>query len=240
MNKLFTQKQVSLSALIGGPIPSGILIFMNYWRLDKKEKARTALITTFVLTIVFFVVLFQLPEKILDSIPNTLFSALYAAIVYIYFRHYMTKEIEIGFNSGHTKASNWSVAWVTALGLIGTIAIIFVIVLIQPSFPGEKIEINGNEVYFSGESTKQDAEILASILFEIEYFGDGFENIAQVDKSGSKYFINIPLDKEVWNDSGVIEVFTNIKLVLEQEYGSSIELTFEHYTLNGKTERKTL
>jgi len=240
MDKLFTEKQVSLSALIGGPIPPGILIFMNYWRLGQKEKARLTLIATLALTTVFFVVMFQLPEEILDRIPNVLFSSLYAAIVYIYFRHYMAGEIETGFNSGHQKASNWSVTGVTALGLIGTIIIIFGIAIIQPAFPGEQIDFNGNEVYFSGESTKQDGEILSAILFEIEYFGDGYENIAHIDKSNSKYFVSIPLDKEVWNDSEVIEVFTNVKLVLEQEYRSPVEFTFEHYTLSGKTDRKTL
>jgi len=240
MDKLFTEKQVSISALIGGPIPPGILISLNYLRLGKEKEARIALLATLLLTFLFFLILYQLPDEVINKIPNLLFSSLYAAVVYVYYKYNMAKEIEIGFDLGHKKASNWSVTGITTLGLIGTLLIITGIVLVLPPFPGEKVDFNGNEVYYSNESTQHEAEILAAKLFEIEYFADEFENIAHLDKINDEMFITIPFDKDFWYEADIISIFIDAKLELEEEYHLPINLSFEHYTLDGKTETKTL
>ncbi len=240
MNKLFTEKQVSISALIGGPIPPGILISLNYLRLGKEKEAKIAFFTTLLLTFLFFLVLYQLPDEVIDEIPGFLFSSLYAAIVYVYYRYYMAKEINIGFDAGHKKASNWVVAGITTLGLIGTLLLIAGMVLVLPPFPGEEVDFNGNKIYYSNESTQHEAEILAAKLFEIEYFADEFENIAHLDKINDEMFITVPFDKDFWYDADIISIFVNAKLELEEEYHLPTNFSFEHYTLDGKTETKIL
>ncbi|MEO0552114.1 MAG: hypothetical protein AAF149_02870 [Bacteroidota bacterium] len=64
--KLFSEKQVDVSAFLGGSIPPGLLIYRNYKALGKDKEAYIALAATFVFAILFFYSILQIPQEILD------------------------------------------------------------------------------------------------------------------------------------------------------------------------------
>ena len=105
--KLFSEKQVDVSAFLGGPIPPGLLIYRNYKALGKDKEAYIALAATFVFTILFFYALLQIPQEILDKVPNILFTAFYAVLVFIFFRHFMAKDVEAAYGE-FTTSVTWS------------------------------------------------------------------------------------------------------------------------------------
>ena len=92
--KLYTKKQAYISAALAGPIPPGILIYLNYKRLGKNREARLALLGTFIFTGVLFYALFQIPEEISDKIPSVIFSALYSFVVYFFYHNYLSPHIK--------------------------------------------------------------------------------------------------------------------------------------------------
>lgn len=116
--RLYSQKAITLSAFIGGPLAAGILIRRNSLNLKREKEGRMALAISIAFTILLSAGLISIPEDILDKIPSALIPGLYIGIIYlivnkihgpILIRH---KEEEGLFYS------NWKAAGIGAIALI--------------------------------------------------------------------------------------------------------------------------
>ena len=78
--RFFNEQQSSLAAVLAGPIPAGILIYLNYKTFQKDREAYITLGITLIMTFLLFAALFQLPEEIIDRIPKSLEGLIFAKI----------------------------------------------------------------------------------------------------------------------------------------------------------------
>lgn len=238
-NKIFTEKQVDLSAFLAGPIPAGLLIYKNYRALGKEKQAYIALASSLIFTILFFYIIFQLPEHIIDETPSFVFSALYGILVFIFFRKFLAKDVNEALELGAEKGSNWSVAGLTIVGLLINLAIIFGLAFYQPFYEGQLLEVNGNELYYDENVSEEDINKLVR-AFEDDFFADAFGNTARLQIINGKYYITMVVDETLWNDQEIINSYTSLKWILEIEYNKPTHLKFESINLTGKSIYKEL
>ena len=59
--KFYTEKQTAIAAALAGPIPAGILIFLNYRALGKDREAIVSLAFTLFFSTIIFSLIFYLP-----------------------------------------------------------------------------------------------------------------------------------------------------------------------------------
>ncbi|MEP5612313.1 MAG: hypothetical protein ABJP45_08685 [Cyclobacteriaceae bacterium] len=236
--KIFSEKQVDISAFLAGPIPPGILIYQNYKALGKDRQANISLATTLIFTIIFFYAMLQIPEEILDKIPNFAFSAFYGLIVFLFFRRFMAKDVTAALESGTQKRSNWSVAGITILGLVLNLGIILGLSIDQPFYEGEVVTVKGNELYYSPNVSKGDVNKLLKQFESQDFFGQDYGNIARLELIGDEYYITMVVEEQLWADEGIISYVTSLKWLMEVEFGKPTNLKLESISLAGNTKTK--
>ncbi len=237
MNKKFySEKQTALSAALAGPIPAGILIYLNYRALGKEKEA----LVTLIATVLLFFIIFQIPEETIHKIPNIVFTAFYGLFVYWFYHRYMVDDILKAMDEGGQKGSHWTVVGVSIIGLVITLAIIFGMASVQPFYPGEVIQQNGNELFYDSDIPYEDAQKLVNVLSEKDFFGPDYGNIARLELINDEYRITLVFDSEFWSDSEVISYFTSIKWLMEIEFDRKTNMRLESVSLSGKSSFKEI
>ena len=239
--KLFTEKQVDISAFLAGPIPPGLLIYHNYKALGKEKQAYITLAATLIFTITFFYILFQLPEEIVDKVPDFVFTAFYGLLVFLFFRNFLADDIEKAIEEGAEKKSNWSVAGFTILGFVINMVIIFGIAIDQPFYEGEVLIIEGNELYYDADQvTEEDANKLIDHFYTVGFFGPDYGNISRLQFINNSYEITMLIDEQVWNDEELITTLTSLKWLIEADLGKPTKLKLESVSLSGTSKFKEI
>lgn len=159
--KLFTEKQISISAFLGGPIPPGILIYKNLVRLNKEKEAYITLAATLIFTTGLVYTLIAIPNSIFEKIPSQLSPTVIGLIFWVLYHFLLAHQIKAELESGSIKESNWRVAGATVIGIVLYLGIAVGIGFSQPPFPGDKISFNENEIYFDQNTSKEDVKKLA-------------------------------------------------------------------------------
>ncbi|MCG8386686.1 MAG: hypothetical protein MJA30_14145 [Cytophagales bacterium] len=238
--KLFTEKQVDISALLAGPIPPGLLIYKNYKTLGKDKQAYIALGSTFMFTILFFYGLLQLPQEVIDKVPSLVFTAIYGILIFIFFRIFMAKDVNAAIEAGAEKGSNWSVAGLTILGLALNLVIIVGLALDQPFYEGEVLDVNGNDLYYDPSVPMTDVKKLAAQLQSNDFFGADYDNIARLQLINDKYQVTMVVDEQFWIDEDIINSLVSMKWIMEVEFGKPTGLRLESVSLPGTSKYKDL
>lgn len=240
--KFYSEKQIYASAFFGGPIPPGILIYKNLKRLGDSRKASLSLFLTFLFSVLVFYGIMQLPDSVINKIPNFAFTAFYTIIVYFLYHKFLSNRINENLISGENKISNWNVAGFTFFGLIINIIIGLGIAFSQPTFPGEKMTFGNlnHEVFYDSEDvTENEVRIIAKELTYFGYFQDEFQQAVRIERHKSLELI-LPIQKEFWEDELVIQDLNNMKSNMEIFLNQKIKIILTHYDFNGKTQTKTL
>lgn len=238
--KLFTEKQISISAFLGGPIPPGILIYKNLIRLNKEKEAYVTLTATLLFTIGLIYTLILIPEDLSEKIPSQLSSTAIGLIFWGLYHFLLANFVNNEIENGTPKESNWKVAGTTLIGIVVYFGIAIFIGFTQPAFPGEKMTFNGNEIYYNESTSKEDIEKLAEQLFTYQYFSNEYQNAAHLETQFTRYVITLPISKDFWNDKDVISELNSLKLILKEEFGKEVTITLEDYELSGKRITKYL
>lgn len=238
--KLFTEKQINFSAFLAGPIPPGLLIYKNYLALGKEKEAYRTLAGTFLFTLVFFYLIFQIPQDISDKIPSLVYTSLYGVIIYFLYQKFLAHEVNEAFANGAIKGSNWAVAGLTLGGLVLNLALIFVLSMNTPFYEGTLVEVNGNELYHDEEIAEADIQQLVNKLQELDFFGPEYGNVVRLQALDGSYQITVLVDKEFWNDMGLIDFLRDIKWSMEAAWEKPVLLQMESVSLNGKSAYQTI
>jgi len=239
--KLFTDKQLGLAAILGGPIPPGILFYLNYKRIDKDKEAYVALTATLIFATALFVTIIKAPAEIMDKIPNAAFNALYGLIIYFAYKKFLAKEIEEKLNAGHEKASNWTVAGVVVIGIVVSIAVIFGLAANEPAFQGEKATFGKaqSEIFYDpGTTTREDVDKLGSILMQSGFFTDENTMAVHLNMEQEVMIVTFQIDAEYWETEEVIEYFSALKNDLQEVFEREVSVVLQSYDLSGKTKEK--
>lgn len=240
-NKLYTERQVSASAFFGGPIPAGILIYSNLMKLGKDKEAYITLAGIVMFTIALFYASLKVPNDIYYHFPTQLIPTIIGAIIWGIYHFLVADIVDKQMVLVEGMESNWKVARVTIGGIILTTGILFSIAFTEPAFPGEKLIFDGNEVYFDSKTiSEKEAGKLSSQLYATQFFSTETYTSASIKKEEGTYIIQIPLEKEVWEDSGVTDAFYSLKWLLEVDLNGKVTVILEHYDLSGRTLTKTL
>lgn len=239
--KLFTEKQIGISAFLGGPIAPGILIYKNLIRLNKEKEAYISIVITLVFTVLLVYSLILMPESFFDKIPAQLFPAIIGLFSWALYHILLAQLVSEKIQSGKTlKESNWRVAGAIISGTILLLSIGYVIVISQPPFPGDKLTYKGNEIYFDDNTSSEDVKKLADNLFTIDYFSEEFQNVAMLETWKTRYIVTLPISSDYWNDEVIISDLTSLKWLLEVEFKRDVTVRLEDYKLNGDRITKTL
>ena len=81
--KFYSNNAISIATYLGGPLAAGILIRKNFLNLGKEKEGLIALIVGIISTILLYWGIFQIPEPIIDRIPNALIPLVYTGIIYL-------------------------------------------------------------------------------------------------------------------------------------------------------------
>ena len=238
--RLFTEKQIDISALLAGPIPPGFLIYKNYLALGKAKQAYIALASTLIFTIAFFYGIKQVPQDVLNKIPNFAFTAFYGILVFIFFRNFMAKDVNEAFVAGAQKGSNWAAAGITLLGLALNLGIIFGLAVNQPFYEGEVVKVNGNELYYDQSIPIKDVNKLVNELESIDFFGPDYGNTARLQLINDEYLITLAIDKQLWDDQEIISSLTSSKWLMEVGFGRTTKMQLESVALSGPSNHMEL
>ncbi len=236
--KFFTERQAGISAVVAGPIPAGILIYLNYKALGKDREAILSLAFTLFFSTVLFYVLFALPAETIDNIPSFFFTTFYALIVYLFFQKFMSADIKRELEKGAKKRSGWSVAGISLLGLLLSLGIMAGIAADQPFYEGELVEADGNELYHDAQIPKSDVEKLLDKLKKADFFGTEYGNIARLESIAGDYFITLVVDEELWTEQDIIHWAEDLKQQLETEFGRKTHMKLASIPLAGETKLK--
>lgn len=238
-----TDKQIYFATFLGGPIPAGILISRNFKCIGDDKKASLTLMLTFVITILSFFGLMQIPDAIIDKIPNFVFSGILTLIVYLIYHKYFKNLIANNILLPENRLSNWTVVGISILGLLISLAIIFGIASKQPAFPGDKIEYGTlkHEIFYdSGTVEYTDLILVGSVLSEYGIFNDEAKRAVRIDKAENKYILNLEIQKTFWEDNELIDWLLAIKSDLKKKTGKEFNILLISYEFSGKTSTKEI
>lgn len=238
-NKIFTEKQIYTATFFGGPIPPGILIYKNFKRIGDEKKATWALAITGIFTISIFYGIMKIPEEISGKIPDILFTTLYTFIVYTIYNNLLAEKINEYIRDDENEASNWTVAGYTVMGIVLNLIIIFAFAFVQPAFPGDKYEfgeMNHEIFYDEGDISETDLQAIGMALARFQYFNNDAKQSVRVDKLNNRYVLIIPLQKEYWQDQGIINELEYLKVMLKASVNKPFTIRLIHYELSGDTE----
>lgn len=123
--KLYSLKAISIATFFGGPLAAGILIRRNFVNMEKDRLGLNALFIGILTTVLLFVVIFQMPESIINAIPNFLIPAIYTFIIYLIVRHMQGEQLKQHKEEGLPFYTAWRA---TGVGLICTVLIMGAII----------------------------------------------------------------------------------------------------------------
>ncbi|MBX2893979.1 MAG: hypothetical protein KF763_00955 [Cyclobacteriaceae bacterium] len=243
MKRLFTERQIGVSAVIGGPISAGLLFFLNYKRLNKDKEAYISLSITLLFTVALFYTLLTLPATIVDKIPNVVITGGYGILIYFLYKRFLSSEVNKHLSEGCKRESNWSVAGFILLGVAISLLIILGLASSQPAFEGKKITYGkiGHEIYFDDSKTSiEDANKLGSVLTNAGYFTEEFPVAVYLETWNTRYLVTLQIGKDYWDNPTMVQELTSLKSELAIAFEKEVTLILEDFDLAGKKYEKRI
>lgn len=235
MKKLFTEKQTTIAAVIAGPLPAGILIFMNYKVLEKDREAIISLAFTLLFSIVLFYAIFALPAAIIDRIPSFFFTAGYGLLIYLFFKKFMTADINRALEAGAKKRSGWAVAGISLLGFILSLGIMVALAADEIYYEGELVEYQGNVLYHDAEISEAVINDFLQRLENEAFFDKDAGNIAHLELIAGDYFITLVISEDYWSDQDLINWVVHLNEQMQLKHETKVHLKLESVSFTGES-----
>lgn len=130
--RLYSQKAIAIATFLGGPLAAGVLIRKNALNLGREKEGLAALIIGIVSTVLLFWGLFQIPEAIIDKIPNFLIPAVYMGIIYLIVEKMHGQILKKHQEENNEFYSNWNAAGIGFVCAIVLCAGFFAYIFLAP------------------------------------------------------------------------------------------------------------
>ena len=207
---LYPVKGVTWATFFGSPLAGGIVMAINYGRLGRPGAKRNAIVWSALGTAALLSIIFLIPEDL--SIPNSLFYLPQLAVMYGVAHSLQGPAIDLHRERGGSLASVWRAVGIGCVCGVFILGVIFGAAYVVTSYElGPVVELNDNdEVYYSGQATKQDAQFLGEILTEYGFFGDPNGASVQLRASSGQYTISFVLIEDAWEDVEVIQYYQQL------------------------------
>jgi 4-amino-4-deoxy-L-arabinose transferase-like glycosyltransferase len=106
--QLYSQRSIGIATFFGGPLAAGILVQRNYINLGNEGHGKQALYLGILLTIALFLGIFSIPEELIDKIPNSVFPAIYTALIYLAVEKLQGKQLNAHKDNNGSFYSAWN------------------------------------------------------------------------------------------------------------------------------------
>ena len=243
MQKYYTENQIYVATFLGGPVPAGILIYQNLKKLGETRQATAVLLITGLFTFLLFYGIIQRPAHVMERIPSLAWTTFYTVIVFFVYRRFLADRVNSEITEPENRASNWSVAGYTFLGLIINLVIIFAIGSTQPAYSGEKITFGSlkHELYYDEALIdRSTVEEVARVLTQTEFFNEEYQKAVKLELKNEQLVLLMNVQRKNWSDSDLFMELTNLKVELQTSLRQEVSIELIHYELNGEKDRKKI
>ncbi|MFT4738044.1 MAG: hypothetical protein ACI8QD_002976 [Cyclobacteriaceae bacterium] len=238
-NKFFSAKQVSVSAILAGPLPAGVMLAKNYQRIGETDKSRIVLAITVVFTISLFYFLIMIAPAWLENIPNSIFTIAYGLFVYFYFDRVMQEELQQHEGEEELKyESNWQVVRISAIWLMVTLVIMTAIGVLKPAYPGEMHEYKGNQLFHDQSLKAHELDAISEALQTFGHFEEGFPTAAQIRKDEDHFQLIFQFPEEKWDLDETLDQMKQLKKSISNSIGRETFIVVEQLGLDGKIRKR--
>lgn len=128
--KLFKTSGVGVATFFGSLLAGGIIIGLNYLRMNEQVKARNTIVFSFLAFTVFMGAVWFLPE----SIPGMVYTIVQVVIMMQIARQFQEGTIKHHIENGGRLASNWAAFGISMLVLILVVAIFLLMVFVLETY----------------------------------------------------------------------------------------------------------
>lgn len=151
--KLYSQKTIALATYLGGPLAAGFLIRQNCINLNRDRQGLNSLLIGLLSTFLIFAALISVPEEIIDKIPNVIFPAIYAGIVYLIVEKIQGDDLKKHKENSGEFYSNWKASAIAVIGMLIILAGIFgYVYATEPNYNFDTVSYdNDMEIFFKNE-----------------------------------------------------------------------------------------
>lgn len=128
--KLFKVSGVGIATFFGSLLAGGVIIGLNYLKMNEQLKARNTFIISFLVFMVFMTIVWFLPE----DIPNMVYTIVQLVIMMQIAKQLQEGTINLHMENDGRLASNWAAFGISLLVLILIVAIVFLVVFVLEEY----------------------------------------------------------------------------------------------------------
>jgi hypothetical protein len=126
--KLYKDNSIRVATFLGGPLVAGYLIAENYKKLGQEENMKKTWGYSVAATILIFGAVFMIPA--IKKTPNFLIPLIYSSLTYYLVQRFQGSQIKSHIEGGGQLYSIWRALLASLIGLIITVAVIFLVILL--------------------------------------------------------------------------------------------------------------
>ncbi len=245
LQKIFTNKAISVATFFGGPIAAGFLISKNYKIFGDENAARNSIFIGIISTVLLFAGILMIPEHIIDKIPQALIPGIYTAIIAGLVEKLQGQKIKDFLSENGQKASNWQAAGYGLIGLLIISTFILVLIFAVPTTGYEKnITVDTNvTLYYSKNIEDLKSERIASVIKQSGFMegSEGADLFVNTEENFYRLKFVLPdtsilSDTILLSDFNEFENYLNYNLILDKR----IEIGFTDINLLNNFELKEI
>ncbi|PLX08656.1 MAG: hypothetical protein C0598_12205 [Marinilabiliales bacterium] len=242
MKKHFTEKQINISTLLGGPLAGGLMLYSSFRKLGKKDEARIALSVMVFLAIIFWVLVFNIENELLGRSLGILATAFFVGLTSLTYKRYLKEKINNKLDEGAGKSSSWLILPYSLGGLIISLVIFFLIGMNQDPFEGSKTlyGTTDNEIFYDkGNIGLESLNKIAGVLKRYGYFNDESQMSARAVIYDNSLKVTIILSYDVYNNAQVNDALKQMKNSMQATLAMPSKVVVEYYDLGGNAYFRT-
>ncbi len=221
--KLYSTTAVVVATLLGSLIAGGIVLAIDLARIGRKGEAWQWIAMTAGGTMLLLWMGYRLPEN--AAVGATLIGILVPGTMYAVARSTLTRPLAEHAAAGGRQASTWGAA---GIGVLCSAALLLILLAYEwqhPPFPGERIDVQGNEVYYSGGATAAEARQVGDYLVRREYMGVDDGVSAHLEKTSEGYALDLLLWKHECDDPEILAWIHDVGLrLVDLGFGPRLDL----------------
>ena len=189
------------------------LLGINYARMGRRKEGYLSFLICLIATVLLFLVLIQIPEEIMDRIPNVLIPTFYGVLCWSIVERLQGREIRLVLEASGKKASVWRTAGWGLLSMVLALAGIFGYAFSLPphdlyEFEGEKYTFgleNIHSIYYSEGIDKERLAQLSAYFMEVGLASEDSPLVIEVSRKQEEVYITLPFHRDFWDHAAVLE-----------------------------------